>query len=114
MGIIDRLFGKHRKPSVNREVHCGVHGVSGPAFICRHAKQGTGLGFYVATGLNPNDPPGGPFDDSPNGWCEECEKKRVQCGGWNDDSEAFAGVTLVCIHCFEECRRRNTTGNEVV
>jgi hypothetical protein len=47
------------------------------------------------------------------GGASKCEKKRLECGGWNDESEAFCGGTLVCIHCFGEIRRRNTTGSEV-
>ena len=73
---------------------------------------GLGLGFYVANGPHPGDEGESPFEGCPNGWCGECEKKRLECGGWNDESEAFSGVTLVCVYCFEEIRRRNTTGNE--
>jgi hypothetical protein len=113
MGFIGWLLGKRRKSPANRQVHCGEHGTYGPAFVCRHAKQGAGLGFYVASSPNPDKLVDGNFDDCPNGWCAACEKKRILCGGWNDESEAFAGVTLVCTRCFEEIRRRNTIGNEV-
>ena len=113
MGSFDWLFGRRRKPPANRHVDCGEHGTCGPAFVCRHARQGTSLGFYVANSPNLEDSDAGDFEGSPNGWCEECEKKRIQCGGWNDESEAFSGITLVCTRCFEEIRRRNTTGNEV-
>ncbi len=52
------------------------------------------------------------FDGCPQGWCGECEKRRLECGGWNDESEAFCNAVLVCVHCFEEVRRRNTRGDE--
>jgi hypothetical protein len=106
------LFGKGARPAAERRVHCGQHGATGPAFVCRHARHGSGLGFYVATSPHPGDEGVSDFEGCPNGWCGECEKKRVECGGWNDESEAFSGVTLVCVYCFEEIRRRNTTGNE--
>ena len=110
--LFDWLFGKGAGPAAERRVHCAQHGATGPAFVCRHARQGSGLGFYVANGPHPGDEGESPFKGCPNGWCGECEQKRRECGGWNDESEAFSGVTLVCVYCFEEIRRRNTTGNE--
>jgi hypothetical protein len=32
---------------------------------------------------------------------------RVRCGGWDDESEAFAGITLICDLCYEAARVRN-------
>jgi hypothetical protein len=113
MGFFDWLLGNRRKAPVERRVHCAQHGTFGPAFVCRHVRHGSGLGFYVANCPNADDPVGSDFDGCPNGWCEECEQKRLQCGGWNEESEAFSGVTLVCARCFEEIRCRNTTGKEV-
>jgi hypothetical protein len=98
--------------AADERVHCGRHGPSGCAYVCQHVVRGAGLGFYAANCPNPDDPVADDGDDCPNGWCEECERKQRQCGGWTDESEAFAGVTLVCIHCFDEIRRRNTTGKE--
>src|SRR6187549_1600032 len=93
-------------------IACAHHGQALPAFVCRHALEGSGLGFYAANSPNPDNPIGYEFESSPNGWCGECEKKRIECGGWNDESEAFCKCAVVCIHCFETIRLRNTTGNE--
>jgi hypothetical protein len=112
VGLFNWLFGKRVSPSAQRQVHCGQHGSTTPAFVCRHARQGSDLGFYVAECPHPDDLIEGDFAGCPQGWCGECEKRRLECGGWNDESEAFSGIVLVCLHCFEEIRRRNTTGKE--
>jgi hypothetical protein len=96
-----------------QQVDCGQHGTCGPAFVCRHLVHGVERGFYAANCPNPDDPPDGDSEDCYNGWCEECEQERLRCGGWTDESEAFAGITLVCVRCFDGIRRRNTTGDEV-
>jgi MinD superfamily P-loop ATPase len=40
-------------------------------------------------------------------WCNECEAVRQKNGGWNDESEAFAQITMICDACFEAARLRN-------
>jgi hypothetical protein len=66
--------------------------------------RGSGLGF-----LTPNRQPIGDESDEQAAWCNECEKVRQIQGGWDDVSEAFAGVTMICDACFEDARRRNET-----
>src|SRR5262245_39022157 len=112
MGFLDWFSSRRRNSSPKRQVHCDQHGSTDPAFVCRHAKDGSGLGFYIAISPYPDYPAVGDFEGCPNGWCGECEAKRLECGGWNDESESFSGVTLVCRHCFEAIRSRNTTGQE--
>ena len=112
MGLLNWFCGKRGKSSAEPQVHCQRHGTTRPAFVCSHARDGSALGFYVASTPSPEDHADDPFDDCLNGGCEECESKRLECGGWNDESERFCGVTLVCTVCFEEIRHRNTTGNE--
>ena len=85
----------------NSVMECPLHGSRPPAFICRHLRQGEGLGFN--TPLDAVDPEL-PFE---NAWCDACEKVRVREGGWNDASEAFAGVMPICDGCLEEIRSRN-------
>jgi hypothetical protein len=82
-----------------RVVHCGSHGPRRPAFVCRHLAQGTGLGFFVPDGA------GGDLQ----AWCGECERVRARCGGWDDESEGFAQIMLICDLCFEAARERNAS-----
>ena len=83
----------------DRQVQCGDHGPAIATFVCRHLVLGSGLGFYWAE--DPDDP-------YPDAWCGRCEEVRVREGGeWNDVSEAFTKVTLICHHCYEGARARN-------
>jgi len=40
-------------------------------------------------------------------WCDECEKVRMKFNGWNEDSEKFAQIKLVCENCYFELKEFN-------
>ena len=91
-----------------RRVHCHEHGERFPTFVCRHLVQGAGLGFY-----EPNRPPAWDGESRERcAWCGACERVRQDQGGWDDESEAFAGVTMICDACFEAARARNRLETE--
>ena len=49
-------------------------------------------------------------EDERHAWCSECEKVRIAEGGeWNERSEEFAGVTVICGSCYE-AKKRNAGG----
>lgn len=85
----------------NNKVECGKHGTSSATYVCLHLVKGEKLGFNY--GYDPDDP------DTlyPDAWCDECEKVREAEGEWNDRSEAFSDITLLCASCYEELRERN-------
>ena len=88
-----------------RRVECGTHGRAEAAFVCRHlvgATTGPGLGFHQAA----VDPENREWGDL-NGWCDQCDAIYAAAGEWNDASEAFAGVTLVCSGCFFDLKARH-------
>ena len=86
-----------------RIVDCGQHGQRRPTFVCKHLVRGSSLGF-----LEPNREPVSPEEsDEQCAWCDECERVRQEQRGWNDVSEAFAGITMICDLCFEAARARN-------
>lgn len=84
----------------SERVECGRHGARRAAFVCRHVAGGSGLGFHEG--------------DGPDlcAWCEECERVRLEHGGWDEESEKVAEIMLICEACFEEARRRNRLGTE--
>ena len=86
-----------------RQVDCGVHGSRRATFVCQHLVCGRGLGFIEPT----QGPPIPDESDEQCAWCSECENMRQQEGGWNDVSEAFTHVTMICDACFELSRCRN-------
>lgn len=86
----------------SQRVRCETHGERRRTFVCRHLVRGAGLGFCQGKSLSDEEA------SEPCAWCDECEKVRIKCGGdWTDESEGFAGVTLICDLCFGDARRRN-------
>jgi len=85
-------------------VHCGEHGDSEETFVCSH----------LAKSLHTPEPLGFFFASTPRGdaWCSVCEKVRIAEGGpngdWNDRSEAFAKITLICGGCYDKIRIINS------
>jgi hypothetical protein len=89
-------------------VHCRQHGERRPTFVCKHLVRGSGLGFF-----SPNRPPAVEEADEQTAWCSDCERVRQeQGGGWDDVSEGYASVTMVCEACFEAARHRNEFGTD--
>lgn len=91
-------------PSEFGPVTCGQHGQANATFVCQHIAKRLAKKFVIASDDN------SPW---PNAWCEVCEAMRERFGGptgqWTDESEEFAGVTLLCHHC-HEARRNELLG----
>lgn len=90
-------------------VDCPTHGHTDVAFVCGHlvrAKTGPAVGFHQAD----FDPENRDWGDL-NGWCDQCDAIHLAEGEWNEASEAFAGVTLVCSACFFDLKARHGIPN---
>ena len=89
----------------DRYVQCGTHGKVQPAFVCTHLVDAMRreppefVGWFEAE-IDPNNREWGDM----NGWCRACEDVAEREGGWNDRSEGFAKITLVCEFCFATFR----------
>jgi len=84
-------------------VECSEHGEQQATFVCQHIIQTLNdknpRGFWCA-----NDP----INSRPNAWCSECEAKVQETNGeWNDESEEFAGVSLLCGACYDKAKELN-------
>jgi hypothetical protein len=88
--------------SLNAEIfmECQCHGRQKPAFICQHLLDGELQGFFQPDETLVSD------ESWEQAWCGACEAVRQGAGGWNDESEAFAAVKLVCHDCFHAARAR--------
>lgn len=88
-----------------KTVDCGNHGFRRPAFVCQHLEIGSHNGFEEAfetfQGMDLEE------DDDFSAWCNDCEKKRIECDGWNDESEKFAQIKLICEDCYFEMKESN-------
>src|ERR1700733_7478602 len=78
-------------------VICPRHGDGYATFVCQHLARAANAGFFYAGD-----------DIRPDAWCAECDQVLMEHRGeWNDISEAFAGITLLCSHCYDTARDRN-------
>ena len=92
--------------SESDKVECPVHGTQEMAFVCQHLAQGEKQGFHL--GYDPDHP-----DELwPDAWCDACEAVLEQEGEWNEKTEQFADIKLVCAQCYEALRALNWTQNE--
>ena len=83
-------------------VECDTHGRQDPAFVCQHLAEGgktDALGFYQAA-IDLENREWGDL----NAWCAACEEVLEKEGDWNDRSEAFAQVKMICQRCFAESK----------
>ena len=92
----------------DNKVECSIHGTTDVTFLCGHLVEGEKLGFNI--GYDPENPD----ELCPNAWCDECEKVLDAEGEWNDTSEKFADIKLLCSSCYEGIRERNWLQDENV
>ena len=88
----------------NKRVECGKHGTRYPAYVCQHLNLQTRVGFYEPFA---SDPGVTYSDDELNAWCDACDEVLLRVGEWNDESEAFAKIKLVCDVCYFDMKELN-------
>ncbi len=82
----------------NEKITCARHGESYATFVCQHLVQGRGLGFFH----------GGEDVLRPDAWCAACDRFLTAHGGvWNDETEPFAQIKVICAQCYDDIRQRN-------
>ncbi|GAA0193903.1 hypothetical protein GCM10009122_56990 [Fulvivirga kasyanovii] len=89
-----------------RYVKCGEHGSRRRAFVCQHLNSNTKTGFEEAFPTYP-DMEFEYEDDDFQAWCDECESVRVKYDGWNEESEKFAKIKLICEKCYFDIKEFN-------
>ena len=92
----------------NYSIDCKIHGKNEEAFVCQHLVEGEDLGFNI--GYDANDP----YTLNPDAWCNQCESVWQEEGEWNERSEAFAGIKIICSQCYQGVRERNWIENESI
>ena len=88
-----------------KTVDCTIHGFARPAFVCQHLNLKTAVGFEEAFETFPRMELG--EDEDLQAWCYECEKMRSKYGEWNEESEKFAQIKLICEECYFEIKKLN-------
>lgn len=84
-------------------VECCEHGKQQATYVCQHIVQslrdGKPRGFWSSEESLENP--------RPDSWCSACEDVVNRAGEWNDESEAFAGVKLLCGACYDRAKLMN-------
>ena len=80
-------------------VHCPVHGPTQYCIICKHLRDGSGLGYF-AIKPEPTEPA--------LAWCEDCDRIFQEERGWSDRADAEADWSLVCANCYDQILSRHT------
>lgn len=84
-------------------VQCAEHGSQEETYVCKHLvlslRTKEVIGFYWSSKLRGD------------AWCATCEKVRIAEGGssgdWNERSEAFADIKVLCAACYDRVRAIN-------
>jgi len=88
-----------------KKIDCRSHGFQRLAYVCQHLNLETAVGFEEAfdthKGMVLDD------EDDFQAWCTACETIRIQHDGWNEESEKFAQIKLVCEACYFEIKKLN-------
>jgi hypothetical protein len=85
-------------------IECCEHGKQQATYVCQHTVQT--LSDNVTRGFWSAEPEAG--DSRPDSWCSACEEMVNETGGaWNDESEEFAGVRLICGACYDRAKQLN-------
>lgn len=84
-------------PGVAKRIECDAHGSGEATYACQHFAAGTALLYFFAESEE---------SSRPDAWCEkcECERQHDPDGDWTEESEAFAGIRLLCHLCYDERR----------
>lgn len=92
---------KGTKKASEHHLICGAHGETPATFVCRHVADGVACGFHA-------NPPA-PDDPWPDAWCDLCEEAFQRGGGeWNEQNEGATDIKVLCTHCYEAARERNS------
>lgn len=89
---------------MEKKVSCCNHGERYPAFVCQHLVKNAKVGFWEPFD---SDPSKTYKDDELNAWCDKCDEVLTQEGEWNDKSEEFAQIKLICDKCFFDMKAFN-------
>lgn len=105
--ILTELIDNETAQNIKEKyVECGQHEYRRRAFVCQHlVNDKTIIGFEEAFETYENME----LDDEDDfgARCNQCEIERQKDDGWNEASEAFADIKLVCEGCYFDMKERN-------
>jgi len=93
----------------DRYVTCSMHEYGRRAFVCQHLDLDSKVGFEEA--FETTEDMELMEGDDFQAWCNTCELVRQKEGGWNERSEAFADIKLICEKCYFEIKKLNLSAS---
>lgn len=85
-------------------VDCGAHSEMRPSCVCQHLLAA--VSERIVRGVNWLLD----GDGNVNARCDDCEDFLQRHGAeWNDETEAFAKIKLICERCFVTLKETNPT-----
>ncbi|MFY1046619.1 DUF6882 domain-containing protein [Chryseobacterium sp. GP-SGM7] len=108
--LLTEIISNNNNPEVKmlkqKKIECESHGLRRPAYVCQHLNLEIPVGFEESFetyyGMELDD------EDNFQAWCSDCEKIRIKYDGWNEESEKFADIKLVCENCYFEIKKLNS------
>jgi len=90
--------------SFQQLVECATHGQTRASYVCHHLLQSRQDGSMRPVNWVRDE------DEHVNAWCDECEEYLQSHGAeWNDKTESFAKIRMICENCFETLKATNPT-----
>ncbi|WP_313376762.1 DUF6882 domain-containing protein [Chishuiella sp.] len=83
---------------------CPNHGLQRKAFVCQHLNLEKPVGFIEAFDTYPKMEL---EEEDLQAWCNDCENIRRKHNGWNEESEPYAQIKLICENCYFEIKNIN-------
>lgn len=94
-----------KKENKEQLIDCDCHGLKRHAFVCQHLnkkiKKGFNEAFETWEEMELHE------DDDLQAWCDACEEIRVEHDGWNEESEKYSKIKLICEGCYFEMKEIN-------
>ena len=81
-------------------IDCAEHGPRQTTFICGHIHEAGKTGQSPGFNFVPDSE-----NQFPDAWCDACEEHLQENGGeWNDETESFTKIILLCSDCYGKYR----------
>lgn len=95
---------------MTEKIICKIHGEMDYALVCKHLVTQTpddpSVNVYLASEDESDE-----TSNVQNLWCQECDEVLLEEGEWNDKSESFANIQVVCVQCLESIKTKNVCIN---
>ena len=91
-------------------VNCHCHGESDYGLVCIHLDEQKDDASPLKYYWGESEPTDASRSEVENVWCEACDEILISENEWNEVSEGYADIQVVCLACLAEIKSRNIQG----